>query len=174
MLAANLPSLIISEALGWVIYQKRAGYYQQISQNCFKIQPLLHPRPPNSNACVHLNRFHTAKLKDHQLGQKGQFSKPRGLCPQQGLTGGALAVLQLRHPLQNLVLPCKIPLLSCINVSLGVARLRSCQTSPLGWQVPSGDPCSHTGVAGMNCSDRVWVVSHSWGSFHRSLVTGIP
>lgn len=163
MLATNLPSLITSKAPRWVFYQKDAGYYQQISQNCFKTQPLLHPRPPNSNSCVHLCRSHTAKLKDHWPGQKGRFSKPRALCPQQGLTGGALAALQLRHPLQNLVLLRKIPRHSRINVSLGVARLRSCQT------YPSGDPRSHTGVAGMNGShhvchtrvSRVWVVSHS-------------
>lgn len=127
---------------------------------------------------MHLHRSHTANLKDHRLGQKGRFSKPRALCPQQGLTGGALAALQLRHPLQNLVLLCKIPRHSSINVSLGVARLHSCQTSPCGrWHVPSGDPRSHTGVAGMNGSDRVshlWMVSHSWGSFHKSLLTGIP
>lgn len=153
MLAANLPSLIISKAPRWVFYQKHAGYYQQISQKCFKIQPLLHPRPPNSNSCMHLHHSHTAKLKDHRLGQKGWFSKPRALCPQQGLTGGALAALQLKHPLQNLMLLRKIPSHSSINVSLGVARLHSCQPSPSGWHVPSGDPCSHTGVARMNGSD---------------------
>lgn len=102
---------------------------------------------------------------------EGPVFQPRALCSQQGVTGGALAALQLR---QNLVLPCKIPRHSCINVSLGVAVLRSCQTSLWGWHVPSGDPRSHTGVAGMNGSDRVWVVSHSWGSFHGSLLTGIP
>lgn len=89
MLAANLPRLIINKALRWVFYQKKtkknpAGYYQQISQNCFKIQSLLHPRPPNSNSCMHLHCSHTAKFKDHRLGQQGRFSKPRAVCPQQG------------------------------------------------------------------------------------------
>lgn len=50
VLAANLPTLIISKALRWLFYQKHAGYYQQISQNCFKMQALLHPGAPKSNS----------------------------------------------------------------------------------------------------------------------------
>lgn len=127
-------------------------------QNCFKIQPLLHPRPPNSNSCVHLHRSHTAKLKDHRLSQMGWFSKPRALCPQQGLTVGALAALQLRHLLQNLVLLRKIPRHSCTHVSLGVARLVAVRRLPGDGMCPVEIP----GVAGMNGSEQchmfAWLV----------------
>lgn len=72
-------------------------------------------------------------------------------------------------PLQNLVLV-HDPTLFLHYCVLGCGSLRSCQTSPWGWRVPSGDPCSHR-AAGMNGSERVscvCLVSHSWGSLHRA------